>query len=132
MTHDESLNSAADASEDLSAALVSEDEQRWRRYKEAARDPGYGNRLRAALEEWEAEEPFEVGQLVRWKQWLRNRQYPDLDTPAIVVGFPMKKPTRHSDEAEVEDDDILLGFLDADRAFHVFAFTKRRFTAWSD
>jgi len=122
----------ADMTGDGDAPELSEKEDRWQRYREAARDPEYASRLEAALGEWTAEEEFHVGQLVRWRQWLRNRQYPDADTPAIVVGFPDSKPAERHDDAELEDDDILLGFLDGDREFHVFRFTSRRFTAWSE
>jgi len=74
---------------------------------------------------------FEAGQLVTWKEGLRNRKVPLDGEPAIVVEV-LKKPVPQPKETSPassyfrEPLDIVLGMLDEDGDLVVFHFDSRR------
>lgn len=79
-------------------------------------------------------ESFQVGQLVKWKENLKNRKLPYKTQPAIVVAV-LDKPI-FSDEKEsgspyfLEPLDIVLGLLIDDNTFLTFYYDSRRFEAY--
>lgn len=74
---------------------------------------------------------FEVGQLVMWKDGLKNRVRPDYGQPAIVVEVleaPVVHPTAESLTSDLQDKlDIVLGVMTEDNLFAFFHFDRARF-----
>lgn len=91
------------------------------------------NELRAKYQEFQAQpdEPFQVGQIVRWKEGLRNKRAPRYGQPAVVVEIltkPERDKTKDSGSAYFNEPlDIVLGFLDEDGDFVTYHFDSRRF-----
>lgn len=75
---------------------------------------------------------FKVGDLVKWKDGLKNKKRPYSNQPAIVVQL-LEKPliNRLGEEAGSpyyrEPLDIILGLFDDEDEFLMFYYDKRRF-----
>jgi hypothetical protein len=80
---------------------------------------------------------FKVGDLVKWKEGLKNKKRPYSNQPAIVVQL-LEKPliNRFGEEAGSpyyrEPLDIILGLFDDDDEFLMFYYDKRRFELYSE
>ncbi|MBD2385346.1 hypothetical protein [Cylindrospermum sp. FACHB-282] len=77
---------------------------------------------------------FQVGQLVKWKQNLKNRKLPYKNQPAIVVEI-LAEPIINSQEESGspyfrETLDIILGILVDDDTFLTFYYDSKRFEAY--
>jgi len=78
-----------------------------------------------------------VGDLVKWKEGLKNKKRPDSNQPAIVVQL-LEKPLieRQGEEAGSpyyrEPLDIILGLFDEENEFLMFYYDKRRFESYSE
>jgi hypothetical protein len=87
------------------------------------------------LEMFRIEHQFNVGQVVRWKEGLRNKRLPRVGEPAIVVEV-LEAPIRADSDAGsayfCEPLDIVLGVLDPDGDFVTFYFDKRRFEPYRE
>jgi len=74
---------------------------------------------------------FHVGQLVRWKEGLKNRVRPDYKQPAIVVEIlaePAIQPLPDSLGGDVREKlDVVLGIITEEQLFSFFHFDKKRF-----
>lgn len=71
------------------------------------------------------------GQLVQWKEGLRNKRRPRYGEPAVLVEF-LKSPVFDEENGSGsayfhEPLDVVLGFLDDDGDFVLFHYDKRRF-----
>jgi hypothetical protein len=73
---------------------------------------------------------FQVGQLVKWKENLKNRKLPYQNQPAIVVEILAEPITNNQEESGStyfgETLDIILGILVED-TFLTFYYDRRRF-----
>ncbi|EDN68608.1 hypothetical protein BGP_2956 [Beggiatoa sp. PS] len=80
---------------------------------------------------------FKVGDLVKWKEGLKNKKRPYSDQPAIVIQL-LEQPLieRQGEEAGSpyyrEPLDIILGLFDDDDEFLIFYYDKRRFEPYSE
>ena len=77
---------------------------------------------------------FQVGQLVKWKENLKNRKLPYKNQPAIVVEI-LAEPIINSQEESGspyfrETLDIILGILVDDETFLTFYYDSRRFESY--
>jgi hypothetical protein len=93
----------------------------------------YISRLQAACKNFLKKESFQVGQIVKWKENLKNRKLPDKNQPAIVV-FVLDEPIISSEENSgspyfLETLDIVLGIL-VNNNFLIFYYDSRRFQAY--
>ncbi len=74
---------------------------------------------------------FELGQIVKWKPGLRNKETMGYDHPAIVFEILEKPVIDSSKDASSpyfrEPLDIVLGFLDDDNDYITFHCDSRRF-----
>ena len=90
------------------------------------------NELRNVFDSFLKKDNFKVGDLVKWKDFLRNRSQPDYDEPAVVVSvLDEAHITNNQDSLSsdfLEPLDIALGFFDIDGQFVIYYFDKRRFT----
>jgi hypothetical protein len=79
-------------------------------------------------------ESFEVGQLVKWKDNLKNRKLPYKNQPAIVVALLDEPVTNNEEESGspyfLEPLDIILGIIVDDGTFMTFYYDSRRFEAY--
>lgn len=77
---------------------------------------------------------FQVGQLVKWKENLKNRKIPYKNQPAIVVEILAEPVVSNEEESGSpyfrETLDIILGILVDDDTFLTFYYDSRRFEAY--
>lgn len=88
-------------------------------------------KLKSACQRFLQKETFETGQLVKWKQGLKNRKLPHENQPAVVIeilGEPVINPQDESGSPYfLERLDIILGIIVADDSFLTFYYDSRRF-----
>lgn len=93
--------------------------------------PAHIAKLQAAREIFAKIYDFKPGDLVVWKQGLKNRAKPALKEPAIVVEVletPLRDDTKESGSSYFNEPlDLALGLLDEDNDFTVFYYDRRRF-----
>lgn len=94
----------------------------------------YLNRLQATCKKFLEKEDFAVGQIVKWKENLKNRKLPHQNQPAIVVAI-LDEPVISTDDESgspyfLETLDIILGIVDDDGTFLTFYYDSRRFEAY--
>jgi hypothetical protein len=75
----------------------------------------YTTQLQTACNNFLKKDAFQVGQLVKWKKNLKNRQLPYINQPAIVVEI-LDEPVINNEEESGspyfrENLDIILGIL---------------------
>jgi hypothetical protein len=101
-------------------------------------DGNYGEeyiaKLQSACSNLLKKESFQVGQLVKWKENLKNRRLPHKNQPAIVVDI-LDEPIISNEEESgspyfQENLDIVLGILVEDDIFFTFHYDSRRFEAY--
>lgn len=114
--------------EELLKALIS-------KIKSQAAEPinvrGYTQRLMDVLNNYNETTSFEVGQLVVWKEGLKNKKMPDYGVPAVVVKVyetpvideqaPLASPYYG------EELNLKLAFLDEDNELLTFHYDGNRF-----
>jgi hypothetical protein len=94
----------------------------------------YTTQLQTAFNNFLKKDAFQVGQLVKWKKNLKNRQLPYLNQPAIVVEI-LDEPVISNEEESGspyfrENLDIILGILVDDEKFFTFYYDSKRFEAY--
>jgi len=93
--------------------------------------------LREAFTTFQLENTFKVGDIVRWKNGMKNRLRPAYSEPAIVIEFNSSKPALLNEKGSEtpyfrEPLDLQLGLLDKDGDFVIYYFDSRRFQPWSN
>ncbi len=94
----------------------------------------YTTQLQTAFNNFLKKDAFQVGQLVKWKKNLKNRQLPYISQPAIVVEI-LNEPVISNEEESGspyfrENLDIILGILVDDEKFFTFYYDSKRFEAY--
>ena len=101
-------------------------------YREVAGKQSYSEDLRAAFDAYsDQSEEFTPGSLIQWKPFMRSAQYPHYGNPVIVVSKIGRPSTVENGDPVLEPKDLVVGYLDGDQDFVVFAASSRRFTSWS-
>ena len=90
--------------------------------------------LKLACKNFLKKESFEVGQIVKWKNYLKNRKLPHKNQPAIVVNI-LDEPITSTDNESgspyfLEKLDIILGIMSDEGIFLTFYYDSRRFEPW--
>lgn len=79
--------------------------------------------------------PFSSGDLVVWKDGLRNKKMPPENVPAVVIKQlpePLYSPEKESGSAYFREPlDLVAGFIDDDGDFVIFHFDSKRFKKYS-
>lgn len=92
--------------------------------------------LRSAFELFTEPVDFRPGDLVCWKQGLRNKNYPKDGEPAIVIeklAVPVYDPGTEAGLPYFREPlDLALGVVDQDGDFLIFHYDSRRFQQFSD
>ena len=87
--------------------------------------------LKSACENFLQKESFNVGQILKWKEKLKNRKFPLENQPAIVVSILHEPVISKDDESGspyfLETLDIILGIIVDDGTFLTFHYDSRRF-----
>lgn len=87
-------------------------------------------KLRSLLDAFREEQQLSVGDIVQWKEGLRNRRYPRYKEPVIVVEL-LESPVLAGNDAGAahfrESLDIVLGWLDREGDLTCFHYDSRRF-----
>jgi hypothetical protein len=108
------------------------------RHPESNEEKNYGEeyltQLKSACRNYLQKESFEVGQIVKWKENLKNRKLPHNNQPAIVIAV-LDEPVIHTDDESgspyfLENLDIILGIILDDGTFLSFYYDSRRFKAY--
>ena len=100
-------------------------------------DASYTQNLRTIHKKLLESHEFKVGDLVKWKEGLKNKKRPYSDQPAIVIQL-LEQPLieRQGEESGSpyyrEPLDIILGLFDDDDEFLIFYYDKRRFESYSE
>lgn len=93
-------------------------------------------RLRALLDSLLEPDVFRVGDIVVWRNGLKNRTYPDYGTPAIVVEVlspPLIDTIDDSGSAYFRESlNLRLGVIDERGDFLTFVYDGRRFEHYKD
>ncbi|MFM5980168.1 MAG: hypothetical protein ACKO9I_06395 [Sphaerospermopsis kisseleviana] len=135
------MSEKKDNNQDLIGALVQslqtgnfdEDEEEIATEKESYGEE-YITQLQTACKNFLKKETFEVGQLVKWKKYLKNRKIPYKNQPAVVVEI-LEEPILSDDDESGspyfrENLDIILGILVDDNVFLTFYYDSRRFESY--
>lgn len=87
--------------------------------------------LKAVCKSFLNKEFFEVGQIVKWKENLKNRKLPHKNQPAIVIEILPIPVISTDNEAGspyfLETLDIILGIVVENGTFLTFYYDSRRF-----
>lgn len=87
--------------------------------------------LKSVCKSFLKKESLEVGQIVKWKENLKNRKLPHKNQPAIVIALLDKPVISTDDEAGspyfLETLDIILGVIVENGTFLTFYYDSRRF-----
>lgn len=105
------------------------------KYEDAASQHDYVELLAEVGAAYISPHEFKPGDLVQWREHMRNRAYPHYGRPAIVVGEPKNRRLNVSvfgGTDETTQDDILVGFLDGDLDLVVSLVDSHRFQPWSE
>lgn len=106
------------------------------KYEQAASDPDYLNILEEVGNAYTSPHTFKAGELVQWRDHMRNRRYPQYGRPAIVLGNPSSTPSPMLSifpvGSEPTHDDLLIGFLDGDFDLVVLAVEGARLQPWQE
>ncbi|MEC4818498.1 MAG: hypothetical protein SAK29_35290 [Scytonema sp. PMC 1069.18] len=110
----------------------------WEEDTDSEEEKNYGEeylaRLKSAGKNFLRKESFEVGQIVKWKENLKNRKLPHKNQPAIVIAL-LDNPVISTDNESgspyfLETLDIILGIIVDDDTFLTFYYDSRRFEAY--
>ena len=87
--------------------------------------------LKSVCKSFLKEEFLEVGQIVKWKEHLKNRKLPHKNQPAIVIEI-LQIPVISTDNESgspyfLETLDIILGIIVENGTFLTFYYDSRRF-----
>ncbi|MEG4442727.1 hypothetical protein QUB47_27915 [Microcoleus sp. AT9_B5] len=87
--------------------------------------------LKSVCKSFLNKEFLEVGQIVKWKENLKNRKLPRKSQPAIVIAI-LDQPVISTDDESgspyfLETLDIILGIIVGDGTFLTFYYDSRRF-----
>ena len=90
--------------------------------------------LKLACQNFLKKESLAVGQIVKWKNYLKNRKLPHKNQPAIVVNI-LDEPITSTDNESgspyfLEKLDIILGIMSDEGIFLTFYYDSRRFEPW--
>ncbi|CAN1210814.1 hypothetical protein TUMEXPCC7403_11490 [Tumidithrix helvetica PCC 7403] len=90
--------------------------------------------LKRTCENFLKKQALEVGQIVKWKDNLKNRKLPHKNQPAIVI-FVLDEPIISTDDEPgspyfLEALDIVLGIITDDGTFLTFYYDSRRFETY--
>jgi hypothetical protein len=105
---------------------------------DSEKEKNYGEeylaQLKSACKNFVRKESFEVGQIVKWKENLKNRKLPHNNQPAIVIAI-LDEPVISTDNQSgspyfLETLDIILGIIVDDDSFLTFYYDSRRFEAY--
>ncbi len=120
--------SAGSGVEDFYASLQREREEQFKAYRAYAGSELYVKHLRSAHASFSQVDEIKVGDLVQWKTFLRNGEYPDYGAPAIVMGF--REELVSEDASSIDRQDVILGVLDHDQDLRLVVTDRRRLMAW--
>ncbi len=91
----------------------------------------YIAQLKSVCKSFIKKEALEVGQIVKWKENLKNRKLPHKNQPAIVIAI-LYQPVISTDKEAgspyfLETLDIILGIIVENGTFLTFYYDSRRF-----
>ena len=91
----------------------------------------YIAQLKSVCKSFIKKESLEVGQIVKWKEHLKNRKLPHKNQPAIVIAI-LEQPVISTDDESgspyfLETLDIILGIIVGNGTFLTFYYDSRRF-----
>lgn len=124
---DQTLNTGGGI-EDLYSAMQRERQTQFEIYRAYAGTELYAKHLRSALAAFSEPSELNVGDLVQWKTFLRNAEFPDYGAPAIVVEF--RDDPVFPGKPSIERQDIVVGVLDQDQDLRLVLTDRRRLTPW--
>lgn len=104
--------------------------ERMTKLEEFIKTPEHITRLKEIFGIFNTTKVFEVGQIVKWKKGLKNKNFPIENQPAIVLEI-LKEPIYGEGEYGTpiyrEKLDLILGMIDEEEEFIHFYFDSRRF-----
>jgi hypothetical protein len=87
--------------------------------------------LKSVCKSFLKKESLEVGQIVKWKENLKNRKLPHKNQPAIVIAILYQPVISTDDDFSspyfLETLDIILGVIVENGTFLTFYYDSRRF-----
>ncbi len=99
--------------------------------------PEHISKLRTAKGMFDKVYDFKPGDLVVWKNTLKNKARPAVNEPAIIMQI-LDTPLRDQNKQDSgtpyfnEPLDLVLGLIDEDGEFAIFHYDKRRFEPYQE
>ncbi|WP_226590260.1 hypothetical protein [Microseira wollei] len=128
------MSKQQDIREEIAALLKSLQERESIGAEKESYGEEYIAKLKTACSNFLKQESFQVGQLVKWKENLKNRKIPYKNQPAIVVAVlddPIISNEQESGSPYFRESlDIVLGVLVDDNTFLTFYYDSRRFETY--
>lgn len=112
------------------AAYQAEVAERSRKYGAYIATSAYEADLRRAFESLGNTEEFSVGDIVQWKTFMRESQYPEYGAPAVVLDVSGEYELTKRAQQSFPRHDVLLAVLDGDQDFVTFTASSARLTRW--
>lgn len=116
----------------LLAALREEGRRKSEQYEANIRElVDYESNLRRAFQDFSQDETFVPGDLVQWKRFMRDREFPHVGAPAVVVKV-LSDPIVTGPDARPapEARDVVLGYLDGKNDFVTGFYSSNRLMKW--
>lgn len=83
-----------------------------------------------AAEYNKAQEPFKIGDQVRWKPGMRNARFPiDGEACTVIETFPTRQDRNEKSAYDLEPIDMRLAFVDENGELLAFTYDSHRFEA---
>ena len=87
----------------------------------------YADKLRKRSQSLEDIASFKKGDIIVWKDGMKNKRLPEYGQPAIVIK-KLDPPIKEEDDPTfMEELDITIGFMSEDDEFFVFNYDSKRF-----
>lgn len=87
----------------------------------------YVEKLKKRKKALEEKNAFKVGDVIVWKDGLKNKRLPQYAQPAIVLEIFDTPIVDEDDATATEEIDIQIGFISPDDEFLAFNYDSRRF-----
>ncbi|QAY58635.1 hypothetical protein ET475_00525 [Microbacterium protaetiae] len=112
--------------DDFYSMFQRERDKRLQRYQVYVANGNYAKHLTTALKSFQGVPNLHIADLVQWKTFLRNAEFPAYGAPAILVDFLAPQTVQGS----LDEPDVATGYLDGDQDLQIVRTHSLRLMAW--
>ncbi|MDN6457974.1 MAG: hypothetical protein L0K38_13180 [Yaniella sp.] len=109
-----------------------ENDKSLERYRKSLMSSDYFEHLNAATRNYLSRDMFHEGDVVKWKEFLKEALFPDYGAPATFIRYLTDEDRKGLIPAYRSESDCLIGVLDGDSDFIVFDVQSSRLMNWAN